>query len=211
MSSLLAKAEQYAGLSQVARQAAIHSGRNGVAFSRETPYILFQSNPLEGDCRMTIKVGDKLPEATFKVMKDGKPADMTVAELSAGKKLALFAVPGAFTPTCSARHLPGYKEAVADFRAKGVDTIACVSVNDVFVMNAWGKDQQVGEDVVMLADGNGAFAKAVGLTMDGSGFGMGSRSQRYSMVVEDGVVKQLNVEAPGEFKVSAADYMLGQL
>jgi alkyl hydroperoxide reductase subunit AhpC len=160
---------------------------------------------------MTIKVGDKLPEATFKVMKEGKPADMTVAELTAGKKLALFAVPGAFTPTCSARHLPGYKEAVADFRAKGVDTIACVSVNDVFVMNAWGKDQQVGEDVVMLADGNGAFAKAVGLTMDGSGFGMGSRSQRYSMVVEDGVVKQLNVEAPGEFKVSAADYMLGQL
>ena len=160
---------------------------------------------------MTIKVCDKLPEATFKVMKEGKPADMTVAELTAGKKLALFAVPGAFTPTCSARHLPGYKEAVADFRAKGVDTIACVSVNDVFVMNAWGKDQQVGEDVVMLADGNGAFAKAVGLTMDGSGFGMGSRSQRYSMVVEDGVVKQLNVEAPGEFKVSAADYMLGQL
>ena len=160
---------------------------------------------------MTIKVGDKLPEATFKVMKDGKPADMTVAELTAGKKVALFAVPGAFTPTCSARHLPGYKEKAADFRAKGVDTIACVSVNDVFVMNAWGKDQQVGEDVVMLADGNGAFAKAVGLEMDGSGFGMGSRSQRYSMIVEDGVVKQLNVEGPGEFKVSAADYMLGQL
>lgn len=160
---------------------------------------------------MTIKVGDKLPEATFKVMKEGKPADMTVAELTAGKKVALFAVPGAFTPTCSARHLPGYKEHAADFRAKGVDTIACVSVNDVFVMNAWGKDQQVGEDVVMLADGNGAFAKAVGLEMDGSGFGMGSRSKRYAMIVEDGVVKQLNVEGPGEFKVSAADYMLGQL
>ena len=160
---------------------------------------------------MTIKVGDKLPEATFKVMKEGKPADMTVAELTAGKKVALFAVPGAFTPTCSARHLPGYKEHAADFRAKGVDTIACVSVNDVFVMNAWGKDQQVGEDVVMLADGNGAFAKAVGLELDGSGFGMGSRSQRYAMIVEDGVVKQLNVEGPGEFKVSAADYMLGQL
>lgn len=160
---------------------------------------------------MTIKVGDKLPEATFKVMKEGKPADLTVAELTAGKKVALFAVPGAFTPTCSARHLPGYKEHAADFRAKGVDTIACVSVNDVFVMNAWGKDQQVGEDVVMLADGNGAFAKAVGLEMDGSGFGMGSRSKRYAMIVEDGVVKQLNVEGPGEFKVSAADYMLGQL
>ncbi len=160
---------------------------------------------------MTIKVGDKLPEATFKTMKDGKPADLSVADLTEGKKIALFAVPGAFTPTCSARHLPGYKEKVGEFRAKGVDTVACVSVNDVFVMNAWGKDQQVGEDVVMLADGNGAFAKAVGLTMDGTGFGMGSRSQRYSMIVEDGVVKQLNVEAPGEFKVSAADFMLGQL
>lgn len=160
---------------------------------------------------MTIKVGDKLPDATFKVMKDGKPADVTVSDLTAGKKVALFAVPGAFTPTCSARHLPGYKEKAAEFRGKGVDTIACVSVNDVFVMGAWGKDQQVGDDVVMLADGNGAFAKAVGLELDGKGFGMGSRSQRYSMIVEDGVVKQLNVEAPGEFKVSAADYLLGQL
>jgi len=160
---------------------------------------------------MTIKVGDKLPEATFRVMKDGKPADLTVSELTKGKKVALFAVPGAFTPTCSARHLPGYKEHAAEMRKKGVDAIACVSVNDVFVMNAWGKDQQVGDDVVMLADGNGTFAKAVGLEMDGSGFGMGSRSKRYSMIVEDGVVKQLNVEAPGEFKVSAADYMLGQL
>ena len=160
---------------------------------------------------MTIKVGDKLPEATFRVMKDGKPADLTVSELTKGKKVALFAVPGAFTPTCSARHLPGYKEHAAEMRKKGVDAIACVSVNDVFVMNAWGKDQQVGDDVMMLADGNGTFAKAVGLEMDGSGFGMGSRSKRYSMIVEDGVVKQLNVEAPGEFKVSAADYMLGQL
>jgi len=160
---------------------------------------------------MTIKVGDRLPDATFKVMKDGKPADLTTAELAKGKKIALFAVPGAFTPTCSVKHLPGYKEKAAELRAKGVDTIACVAVNDVFVMNAWGKDQQVGDDVVMLADGNGAFAKAVGLEMDGSGFGMGSRSKRYSMIVEDGVVKQLNVEGPGEFKVSAADYMLGQL
>jgi len=160
---------------------------------------------------MTIKVGDRLPDATFRVMRDGKPADLTTAELTKGKKVALFAVPGAFTPTCSVKHLPGYKEKAAEFRAKGVDTIACVSVNDVFVMNAWGKDQQVGDDVVMLADGNGTFAKAVGLEMDGSGFGMGSRSKRYSMIVEDGVVKQLNVEGPGEFKVSAADYMLGQL
>ncbi len=160
---------------------------------------------------MTIKVGDRLPDATFKVMKDGKPADLTVGELTKGKKVALFAVPGAFTPTCSVKHLPGYREKAAELRGKGVDTIACVSVNDVFVMNAWGKDQQVGDDVVMLADGNGAFAKAVGLEMDGTGFGMGSRSKRYSMIVEDGVVKQLNVEGPGEFKVSAADYMLGQL
>ena len=160
---------------------------------------------------MTIKVGDKLPDATFRVMKDGKPADLTMAELTKGKKVALFAVPGAFTPTCSARHLPGYKEKAADFRSKGVDTVACVSVNDVFVMNAWGKDQQVGDDVVMLADGNGVFAKAVGLEMDGSGFGMGQRSKRYSMIVENGVVTTLNVEAPGEFKVSAADYMLDQL
>jgi peroxiredoxin len=160
---------------------------------------------------MTIKVGDKLPEATFKVMKDGKPVDLTVSDLTKGKKVALFAVPGAFTPTCSARHLPGYKEKAAEFRAKGVDAIACVAVNDVFVMNAWGKDQQVGDDVIMLSDGNGAFAKAVGLEMDGSGFGMGSRSQRYSMIVQDGVVKQLNVEAPGKFEVSSADFMLGQL
>lgn len=160
---------------------------------------------------MTIKAGDKLPEATFTVMKDGKPAPLSVADLTKGKKVALFAVPGAFTPTCSARHLPGYKEKAAELRAKGVDTVACVSVNDVFVMDAWGKQQQVGDDVLMLADGNGAFAKAVGLTMDGTGFGMGARSQRYSMIVDDGVVKQLNVEAPGEFKVSAADFMLGQL
>jgi len=160
---------------------------------------------------MTIKVGGKLPEATFKVMKDGKPADMTVSVLTSGKTVALFAVPGAFTPTCSARHLPGYKEKAAEMRAKGVDTIACVAVNDVFVMNAWGKDQKVGDDVVMLADGNCDFARAIGLEMDGKGFGMGSRSKRYSMLVEDGVVKQLNVEAPGEFKVSAADYLLGQI
>ena len=160
---------------------------------------------------MTIKVGDRLPDATFRVMKDGKPADLSVADLTKAKKVALFAVPGAFTPTCSVKHLPGYKEKAADLRSKGVDAIACVSVNDVFVMNAWGKDQQVGDDVVMLADGNGVFAKAVGLEMDGSGFGMGQRSKRYAMIVDNGVVTTLNVEAPGEFKVSAADYMLDQL
>ena len=136
---------------------------------------------------------------------------MTTDEIFAGKKVALFAVPGAFTPTCSARHLPGFKDHLADFRAKGVDTVACVSVNDAFVMKAWGESQSVLGDILMLGDGNGAFTKAVGLEMDASGFGMGARSQRYSMIVEDGVVKELNIEAPGEFKVSAADYMLAQL
>ncbi len=160
---------------------------------------------------MSIKVGDKLPEATFTVMGPDGPQPLSSAELFGGKTVALFAVPGAFTPTCSAKHLPGFKTHAADFKAKGVDTIACVSVNDVFVMNAWGKDQGVGDDIVMLADGNGAFTKAIGLELDASRFGMGPRSQRYSMVVEDGVVKELNVEEGGEFRVSAADYMLAQL
>ena len=160
---------------------------------------------------MSIKVGDKLPDATFTVMGPDGPQPVTTEELTKGKTVALFAVPGAFTPTCSAKHLPGFKTHAADLKAKGVDTIACVSVNDVFVMNAWGKDQGVGEDIVMLADGNGAFTKAVGLELDASRFGMGPRSQRYSMVVEDGVVKTLNVEEGPEFRVSAADYMLAQL
>lgn len=160
---------------------------------------------------MTIKVGDKLPAATFSAGTPDGPKPMSVDDVFAGKKVALFAVPGAFTPTCSARHLPGFKEHVADFKAKGVDTIACLSVNDAFVMKAWGESQGVGETILMLGDGNGDFTKAIGLEMDGSKFGMGTRSQRYSMIVEDGVVKELNVEAPGEFKVSAADYMLAQL
>lgn len=160
---------------------------------------------------MSIKVGDKLPEATFTVMGPDGPQPITTEELTKGKTVALFAVPGAFTPTCSAKHLPGFKTLAADLKAKGVDEIACVSVNDVFVMNAWGKDQGVGDDIVMLADGNGAFTKAVGLELDASRFGMGPRSQRYSMVVKDGVVKELNVEEGGEFRVSAADYMLAQL
>lgn len=160
---------------------------------------------------MTIKVGDKLPAATFSAGTPEGPKPMTVDEIFAGKKVALFAVPGAFTPTCSARHLPGFKDHVADFKAKGVDAIACVSVNDAFVMKAWGESQSVGDAILMLGDGNGDFTKALGLEMDASKFGMGVRSQRYSMIVEDGVVKELNVEAPGEFKVSAADYMLAQL
>jgi peroxiredoxin len=160
---------------------------------------------------MSIQVGDPLPEATFGVMTADGPAVKSTAELFGGKTVALFAVPGAFTPTCSAKHLPGFTQHAADLKAKGVDLIACVSVNDVFVMNAWGLDQDVGEDVLMLADGNGAFTKAVGLELDGSKFGMGPRSQRYSMVVTDGVVTTLNVEAGGEFRVSSAEHMLEQL
>lgn len=160
---------------------------------------------------MTIKAGDRLPDAKFTVMTADGPAPRTTGDLFAGKTVALFAVPGAFTPTCSAKHLPGFVQQAADLKAKGVDTIACVSVNDVFVMNAWGQDQGVGEDVMMLADGNGDFTKAIGLELDGSKFGMGPRSQRYSMVVKDGVVQTLNVETGGEFRVSAADYMLDQL
>ena len=160
---------------------------------------------------MSIKVGDRLPEATLRTMTAEGPQAKTTSDIFAGKTVALFAVPGAFTPTCSARHLPGFLDQAKALKAKGVDLIACVSVNDVFVMNAWGKDQGVGEDVLMLADGNGDFTKAVGLELDGSKFGMGPRSQRYSLVAKDGVVSQLNVEAGGEFKVSAADYMLEHL
>jgi peroxiredoxin len=160
---------------------------------------------------MTIKAGDTLPDATFMTSGSEGPRPITSDELFKGKTVAVLALPGAFTPTCSAKHLPGFKEHAAEFKAKGVDAIACISVNDVFVMKAWGLDQGVGEDIIMLADGNGDFTKAIGLEMDGSKFGMGLRSQRYSMYVVDGVVKQLNIEAAGEFKVSAADYLLAQI
>ena len=160
---------------------------------------------------MTIKVGDKVPDATFTTFGPDGPGPLTTEALFKGKKVGLFAVPGAFTPTCSAKHLPGFKAHAAELRGKGLDTIACVSVNDVFVMKAWGESQGVGSDVLMLADGNGDFTKAVGLELDASRFGMGPRSQRYSMVVDDGVVKELNVEQGGEFKVSSAEYMLAQL
>ena len=159
---------------------------------------------------MVIKVGDKVPSATFKTMSAEGPKNITTDEIFAGKTVALFAVPGAFTPTCSARHLPSFKENAEAFKAKGVDAIACTSVNDAFVMAAWAKDQGVPE-MMMLADGNGDFAKAVDLVMDGSGFGMGTRSQRYSMLVKDGLVTQLNVEAAGKYEVSSAEHMLGQL
>jgi glutaredoxin/glutathione-dependent peroxiredoxin len=160
---------------------------------------------------MTIQVGDKVPEATFTVFGKEGPGPLSTDELFKGKTVALFAVPGAFTPTCSAKHLPSFKDKKDELKAKGVDTIACVSVNDVFVMKAWGENQNVGDDILMLADGNGAFTKAVGLELDGSRFGMGPRSQRYSMIVKDGVVKELNVESGGEYRVSSAEYMLEQL
>ena len=160
---------------------------------------------------MTIKVGDKVPSAKLQhKTKDGVQT-LTTDEIFKGKKVVVFALPGAFTPTCSAKHLPGFKQHAPDLKAKGVDEIACLSVNDAFVMRAWGEDQAVGEDIAMLGDGNGAFTAAVGLEMDGSKFGLGKRSQRYSMIVKDGVVTELNVEAGGEFKVSSADYMLAQL
>ncbi len=160
---------------------------------------------------MTIKVGDNIPEATFMEMTADGPEPVDSKSLFSGKKIALFAVPGAFTPTCSARHLPGFVEKEADFTAKDVDEIVCTSVNDVFVMDAWGKGAGATQKVRMLADGNGAFAEAIGLELDASGFGMGKRSQRYSMLVENGVVTQLNIEEGGGFEVSSADYMLAQL
>jgi peroxiredoxin len=160
---------------------------------------------------MTIKVGDKLPSVTISQGTSEGPRPVSTEEFFKGRTVALFALPGAFTPTCSAKHLPGFKQLAPEMKAKGVDVIACLSVNDAFVMKAWGEDQAVGEDIVMLADGNGDFTTAIGLEMDGSKFGMGKRSQRYSMIVKDGVVKELNVEQGGEFKVSAADYLLAQL
>ena len=160
---------------------------------------------------MSLKTGDTIPQATFMHMGPDGPAPMTTDDVFKGARVAFFAVPGAYTPTCSAKHLPGFKAQAAALRAKGVDKIACTSVNDVFVMDAWGKDQDAGDDVLMLADGNGDFAKAIGLELDGSGFGMGHRSQRYAMVVNDGVVEHLFVEEGGEFNVSSADYMLDKL
>lgn len=160
---------------------------------------------------MTINVGDKLPQATFMTMTANGPAPVTSDELFGGKTVALFAVPGAFTPTCSAKHLPSFISNMDALRAKGVDKVVGVSVNDVFVMGAWAKAENVGDDVQLIADGNGDFTKAVGLDLDASKFGMGLRSQRYSMLVRDGVVEQLNVEEGGEFRVSSGDYLLGQL
>jgi peroxiredoxin len=158
-----------------------------------------------------IKVGDKIPSVTLMEKQEGGPVPVTADQLFTGKKVALFALPGAFTPTCSAKHVPGYVQNSDALRAKGIDSILCLSVNDAFVMGAWGKDQGAGDKVRMIADGNGEFTRAVGLEFDASKFGMGKRSQRYSMIVDDGVVKSLNVEEPGAFEVSSADHMLGLL
>lgn len=159
---------------------------------------------------MTISVGDKIPDVTMVKATAEGPQQVSSSDYFAGKKVALFSVPGAFTPTCSAKHLPGFVEKAGDLKAKGVDEIVGTAVNDAFVMGAWNSAAG-SEDITMLADGNGDFAEAVGLTMDGSGFGLGKRGQRFSMVIEDGTVTQLNVEEAGDFKVSSAEHMLGQL
>ncbi len=160
---------------------------------------------------MSIQIGEHLPAGTFKTATADGLKDMTTSELFDGKTVVLFAVPGAFTPTCDAKHLPGYIEQIEAFRAKGVATVACMAVNDVFVMKAWGKASGADGKVLMLADGNGDYTRALGLELDATGFGMGKRSQRFALVVKDGVATQVNVESGGEFKVSAAEYVLAQL
>jgi peroxiredoxin len=158
---------------------------------------------------MTIQAGDHLPEATFAVLRDGVQ-QLTTGDVFKGRKVVLFAVPGAFTPTCSERHLPGYTEHYQDFRKRGVD-VACMAVNDAFVMKAWAEHRHVPEGMLMLADGNGDFSKALGLESDSSKYGMGMRSKRFALYADDGVVKVLHVEAPGEFRVSSAEAMLAAI
>lgn len=159
---------------------------------------------------MTVSVGDRIPELTLKVMGEKGPENIAISDIFKGKKVVMFAVPGAFTPGCSVTHLPGYVVNADKIKAKGVDSIVCTAVNDAFVMGAWGKDSNANE-LIMLADGNAEFAKALGLTMDGSGFGLGLRSQRYAMIVEDGVIKHLAVEPEGGVTVSSAEEILKQL
>src|SRR5579863_10434830 len=157
---------------------------------------------------MAIKAGDRMPSGTLKTMTKDGPRDVTTDDLFKGKTVVLFSVPGAFTPTCDAKHLPGFVQLADQIRAKGVDTIACMAVNDVFVMNAWGKASGVGDKVMMLADGNGDYARALGLELDAKGYGMGVRGQRFAIIVRDGVASRVEVEAPGQFKVSAAESIL---
>lgn len=160
---------------------------------------------------MTIQAGDKMPSGAFGVMTDAGPGGISTDDLFSGKKVVLVSVPGAFTPTCSMNHLPGFVDQADALLAKGVDTIACMAVNDVFVMDAWGKDRGVGDKVMMLADGNGEYAAALGLELDASGFGMGTRGQRFALVVDDGIATHVAVEDPGQFEVSKAEAILAAL
>jgi peroxiredoxin len=160
---------------------------------------------------LTIKAGDTMPQGKFTRMTGDGPQKLSTDELFSGKTVVLFSVPGAFTPTCDAKHLPGFIELADELKGKGVDTIACTAVNDVFVMNAWGKLAGVGDKILMLADGNAEYVKALGLELDATGYGMGLRGQRFAILVKDGVAAQVHVEAPGEFKVSAADFVLQHL
>ncbi len=159
---------------------------------------------------MSIQVGDRIPDATLSVMTGEGPKPLPTADLFGGKRVVLFSVPGAFTPTCSAKHLPGFVDHADEILSRGVDEIVCMAVNDVFVMNAWGKSANA-EKITMAADGNGEFAEALGLELDASGFGMGQRSQRFALIADHGVVTGLFVEAPGEFRVSAAEHVLAEL
>ena len=160
---------------------------------------------------MTIQVGDRVPSATLLKATAEGPEPVETDAFFAGRKVALFSVPGAFTPTCSARHLPGYVDRAEELKGKGVDEIACVAVNDAFVLQAWAQQSGAEDKVTMLSDGNGDFSKSLGLTMDASKFGMGTRGQRWSAIVDDGVVRELNVEEPGAFSVSSAEFLLNQL
>jgi peroxiredoxin len=160
---------------------------------------------------MTIKVGDKMPSGTLTLVTKDTPQKISADEFFAGKKVILFSVPGAFTPTCDAKHLPGFVERAADLKGKGVDTVACIAVNDAFVMKAWGKAQGVDGKVEMISDGNAEYTKALGLDFDASGFGMGTRGQRFALVVDNGTVQQVHIEAKGEFRVSSADFIIEQL
>jgi peroxiredoxin len=160
---------------------------------------------------MTIKVGDKMPAGVLTHMTKDGPQKISTEQLFSGKKVVLFSVPGAFTPTCDAKHLPGYLQHAEALKAKDIDTVACMAVNDVFVMNAWGKASNVGDKVLMLADGNAEYSKALGLELNATGFGMGLRGQRFAIIADNGVVKGLYVEAPGEFKVSSAEHVLSTL
>jgi peroxiredoxin (alkyl hydroperoxide reductase subunit C) len=196
---------------RVGRDRLCNPGRGSPSVSRFAEVAGRQKNPDERGKIMTIKVGDKLPSVKLTRWGEGGPEAVTTDDLFRGKKVALFGVPGAFTPTCSAKHLPGFVQQADTLKAKGVDAVVCTSVNDVFVMNAWGKEQKCGEKVTMVADGDAAFTKATGLELDLGGKGLGLRSQRFSMLVDDGTVKVLNIDPPGAFDKTSAETLLSQI